>query len=74
MERLGTDTVLYEDGGWELIQADPALTLKYWLSHQCDGLSMSINRFWDNLDGKCHWCGSVAPDGLQGMYLMLVML
>ncbi len=77
---------LYKDGSWSLLMDNhPGCEskLKYWLTHICENWgqtrvygqhTLSINRFWDNIDRPCLHCGSVCPAGLMGMYMMMALL
>jgi hypothetical protein len=77
--------ILLEEGDWQL-RADPDqdATHERWLYHLCkepDGYSWGkdVYRFIMDvpstrnykIDHPCTYCGSVAPEGLRAMYMML---
>jgi hypothetical protein len=66
--------VLFEDNGWELkrdLESYASDPMKYWISHQCEGKLYPTLRAFSVLNGPCECCGSVCPEGLQGLYLMM---
>ena len=66
--------VVFEDSGWKL-KRDPEhearTRVKYWISHQCEGKRYEVQRYFSIISEPCGYCGSVCPEGLQGLYNML---
>ena len=64
--------VVFEDSGWKLTQAEDELkVMKYWVFHQCEDGQYWVERYWSIISEPCECCGSVCPEGLQGLYNML---
>jgi hypothetical protein len=69
--------VLYTDGNWRLaLNQFVNLKTKACLEHKCptgnyngDWVAHRFNYFYFNV--PCAWCGELAPEGLQGLFVML---
>ncbi len=65
---------LLEDSGWRLRCYNPS-TPEYWVAHSCQGLNGSIiTRYLKFIADPCEACGSVCPEGIQGVYMMMAYL
>ena len=69
--------VLHTDGNWRLAPNKNMITrAKVCLEHKCpsgnyngDWVPHRFNYYYFNV--PCDWCGEVASDGLQGLFVML---
>ncbi len=68
--------VLHRDKGWMLYKGPeaPRFPWNHWLGHYCSVNRATHFRYLGNIDTPCEECGSVCPDGMQGMFRMLEFL
>jgi hypothetical protein len=66
---------LHTDESWTLWRGPdhPRFPYRHWLGHRCRN-GATYFRYLGNIDTPCEECGSVAPKGLRGMFLAMMML